>query len=269
MRVTSCGISYLNRRTSPNEIIIDETLSDSLLGLAEDDIEGSDVEFELTDEVDDLTFDIIEEDTVDLQLESSLDGGFTGESADADAIIELDINGSLGLDQEDSNDLDFSFDMEEEDSQETAPEVAHNLQADLEETEFYIQQGLYAEAKKLCNDILVYDPDSAECRQKLEEIEALLSREKEQSVVVMKTPSSSSSSDDSVDIDFDLDSLRPDEAAEKKIFKTDVDEQIAADDMESHYNLGIAYREMGLLDDAISEFEKAEKEPSRYVDCQI
>ena len=38
--------------------------------------------------------------------------------------------------------------------------------------------------------------------------------------------------------------------------------------MESHYNLGIAYREMGLLDDAISEFEKAEKEPSRYVDCQ-
>lgn len=253
----------------PDEIIIDETLSDSLLGLAEDDIEGSDVELELTDEVDDLTFDIIEEDTVDLQLESSLDGGFTGESADADAIIELDINGSLGLDQEDSNDLDFSFDMEEEDSQETAPEVAHNLQADLEETEFYIQQGLYAEAKKLCNDILVYDPDSAECRQKLEEIEALLSREKEQSVVVMKTPSSSSSSDDSVDIDFDLDSLRPDEAAEKKIFKTDVDEQIAADDMESHYNLGIAYREMGLLDDAISEFEKAEKEPSRYVDCQI
>ncbi len=250
----------------PDEIIIDETLSDSLLGLAEDDIEVSDAELELTDEVDDLTFDIVEEDTVDLQLESSLDGGFTEESADADAIIELDINGSLVLDQEIRNDLDFSFDLEEEDSQEVVPEVAHNLQADLEEAEFYIQQGLYAEAKKLCNDILAYDPDSAECRQKLEEIEALLSREKEQSVVVMKT---SSPFDDSVDSDFDLDSLRPDEAAEKKIFKTDVDEQIAADDMESHYNLGIAYREMGLLDDAISEFEKAEKEPSRYVDCQI
>jgi tetratricopeptide (TPR) repeat protein len=70
------------------------------------------------------------------------------------------------------------------------------------------------------------------------------------------------------DFDFDLDSLQTDEAVEKKIFKTDVDEQIAADDMESHYNLGIAYREMGLLDDAISEFEKAEREPARYVDCQ-
>ena len=252
----------------PDEIIIDETLSDSLLGLAEEDVEGSDVEFELTDEVDDLSFDIVEDETVDLQLESSLDGGFTGESADADAIIELDIDDGLDLVQENSNDLEFSFDLEEEDSEKSAPAAAHNLQADLEETEFYIQQGLYAEAEKLCHDILGYEPDSAECRQKLEEIEALLSREKEQSVVVMK-PSASSLFDNTADIDFDLDSLQPDEAAEKKIFKTDVDEQIAADDMESHYNLGIAYREMGLLDDAISEFEKAEKEPSRYVDCQI
>jgi len=55
----------------------------------------------------------------------------------------------------------------------------------------------------------------------------------------------------------------------QKIFRTDVDEQIAADDMESHYNLGIAYREMGLLDDAISEFDKATKDPARFVDCQL
>ena len=74
--------------------------------------------------------------------------------------------------------------------------------------------------------------------------------------------------DSDVNFDFALDSLQADKTAEKKIFKTDVDEQIAADDLESHYNLGIAYREMGLLDDAISEFEKAEKEPARYVDCQ-
>ena len=70
------------------------------------------------------------------------------------------------------------------------------------------------------------------------------------------------------DFDFGLDALQPDKNSAEKVFKTDVDEQIAADDLESHYNLGIAYREMGLLDDAISEFEKAEKEPARYVDCQ-
>ena len=253
----------------PEEMVIGETLSDSLLGSAEEDIADSDFDFESSDEVDNLTFDIVEDETVDLQLESSLDGGFSGESADSDAIIELNINDNLGLGQADSNDLEFSFDLEE-DSEESVPAVEHNLQGDLEEAEFYIQQGLYAEAEKLCHDILAYDPDSVECRQKLEEIGALLNREQKQAAVD-KTASAAGSLSDSftaVDFDFGLDSLQPDEEAGKKIFKTDVDEQIAADDMESHYNLGIAYREMGLLDDAISEFEKAETEPARYVDCQ-
>jgi tetratricopeptide (TPR) repeat protein len=104
----------------------------------------------------------------------------------------------------------------------------------------------------------------------LEEIEALLNQDQVSPTVEPKSSSLSLVFDglSDSDFDFDLDSLQADEAVEKKIFKTDVDEQIAADDMESHYNLGIAYREMGLLDDAISEFEKAEREPARYVDCQ-
>ena len=41
------------------------------------------------------------------------------------------------------------------------------------------------------------------------------------------------------------------------------------EDLETHYNLGIAYREMGLLDDAIGEFQKVAKavqdgQPFRY-----
>ena len=31
------------------------------------------------------------------------------------------------------------------------------------------------------------------------------------------------------------------------------------EDLETHYNLGIAYREMGLLDEAIGEFQKVAK----------
>lgn len=258
------------REDEPDEPIIGETLSDSLLGSAAEDIAISGIDLDVTDETDDLTFDIVEDEVLDLQLESSLDGGFSAESVDADAIIELDIGDSLDLGQNKSTDLEFSFDLEEEKPTDSPPAVENNLQADLEEAEFYLQQGLYAEAEKLCRDILAYDPDSAECRQKLEEIEALLNREQEQPTVAKSTQDVNPLSESFADIDFDfgLDSLQPDEAAEKKIFKTDVDEQIAADDMESHYNLGIAYREMGLLDDAISEFEKAEKEPSRYVDCQ-
>ena len=258
------------QQDEPEEMISDETLSDSLLGSAEEDIAGSDFDLEMTDESDDLIFDIVEDESVDLQLESSLDSGFSGDIAVSDAIIELDIDDSLGFDHVKNEDLGFSFDLEDEDTEESVPAVEHNLQADLEEAEFYVQQGLYLEAEKLCQAILAYDPDSTECLQKLEEIEALLQREKEQSTVATAASSTSPLSESSTDIDFDsnLDIFNTDKAIEKKIFKTDVDEQIAADDLESHYNLGIAYREMGLLDDAISEFEKAAIEPARYADCQ-
>jgi len=258
------------RDETADEILIDETLSDSLLGIADEDISDSVVDLELTDENSDLSFDIVEEDSIDLELEQSLDSNSTDAIAETDSIIELDIDDSLDLVQAKDDDLELSFDLGDDNSETVPPAVEHNLQADLEEAEFYIQQGLYIEAEKLCRDILVYDSGSIECAQKLEEIEALLNQDQVTPTVEPKSSSLSPVFDglSDSDFDFDLDSLQADEAVEKKIFKTDVDEQIAADDMESHYNLGIAYREMGLLDDAISEFEKAEREPARYVDCQ-
>jgi len=39
-------------------------------------------------------------------------------------------------------------------------------------------------------------------------------------------------------------------------FRTELGEQKEDEDLETHYNLGIAYREMGLLEEAISEFQK-------------
>src|SRR5206468_8091696 len=36
---------------------------------------------------------------------------------------------------------------------------------------------------------------------------------------------------------------------------------------DTHFNLGIAYREMGLLDEAIGEFQLASKSPSLLVSC--
>jgi tetratricopeptide (TPR) repeat protein len=40
-------------------------------------------------------------------------------------------------------------------------------------------------------------------------------------------------------------------------FKEGVARSLGEDDYESHYDLGVAYKEMGLLDDAIAEFQKA------------
>ncbi len=44
-------------------------------------------------------------------------------------------------------------------------------------------------------------------------------------------------------------------------FKRGIDENIDADDYQAHYDLGVAFKEMGLLDEAISEFQKALRAP--------
>ncbi|MCB1041528.1 MAG: tetratricopeptide repeat protein [Acidobacteria bacterium] len=50
-------------------------------------------------------------------------------------------------------------------------------------------------------------------------------------------------------------------------FKKGVAEQIDEDDFETHYDLGIAYKEMGLLEESISEFRKAQGDKKRFMEC--
>ncbi|MFI5214304.1 MAG: tetratricopeptide repeat protein, partial [Gemmatimonadales bacterium] len=44
-------------------------------------------------------------------------------------------------------------------------------------------------------------------------------------------------------------------------FKKGIDANVAEEDFQSHYDLGVAYKEMGLLDEAIAEFQKALRAP--------
>jgi pilus assembly protein FimV len=50
-------------------------------------------------------------------------------------------------------------------------------------------------------------------------------------------------------------------------FKKGVAESLSPEDYDTHFNLGIAYREMGLLDEAIGEFQLAAKHPTYLLDC--
>jgi pilus assembly protein FimV len=50
-------------------------------------------------------------------------------------------------------------------------------------------------------------------------------------------------------------------------FKKGVSEHLSPTDYDTHFNLGIAYREMGLLDEAIGEFQIAAKDPRHLVLC--
>ena len=52
-----------------------------------------------------------------------------------------------------------------------------------------------------------------------------------------------------------------------KAFRQKVDQQVEEGDYETRYNLGIAYKEMGLLDEAIGEFQYASRDPGLFLEC--
>lgn len=64
-------------------------------------------------------------------------------------------------------------------------------------------------------------------------------------------------------------SLAPQEQSLEEIiegFKQGVAEHLSPEDYDTHFNLGIAYREMGLLDEAIGEFQLSSKDARYLVD---
>lgn len=48
-------------------------------------------------------------------------------------------------------------------------------------------------------------------------------------------------------------------------FKRGLEKELGDEDSETHYNLGIAYKEMGLVDDAIKEFQTSRADPARFI----
>lgn len=48
-------------------------------------------------------------------------------------------------------------------------------------------------------------------------------------------------------------------------FKKGLEKELGDEDSETHYNLGIAYKEMGLTDDAIKEFQTSRNDPKRFM----
>jgi tetratricopeptide (TPR) repeat protein len=62
------------------------------------------------------------------------------------------------------------------------------------------------------------------------------------------------------DLDVDLSELL-------SAFQAGVREQVEADDASSHYDLGMTYRQMSLLDEAVAEFRLAARDPAFSIKC--
>jgi tetratricopeptide (TPR) repeat protein len=152
------------------------------------------------------------------------------------------------------------------------------IKEDMEEADFYIQQGLYEDARNICSRILEFHPENEETLSKLRTIDISA-----QTILPAPVPPHAESAVESFfDLAAELDGEEFEtlttpsgmREAEKfgfedifSEFKKGVDTQLEKEDTETHYNLGIAYKEMGLLDDAIREFRIASADHKIEFDC--
>ena len=171
--------------------------------------------------------------------------------------------------------------------------VGAELEEALEEADFFASRGLYDDARTILEEQLARLPKHRLILERMAEIEAQ-ERSAQGGSGTREKPRNSPSQPTEVDRSFDIaESLgaierdRPSApggggaapafaSGAKQIdveevfakFKEGVAKQISVDDAQSHYDLGGAYKEMGLLDDAIREFETAGRDPKRECVCQ-
>ena len=137
---------------------------------------------------------------------------------------------------------------------------------ELIEADFYIQQGLINEARKLLTKTHDQFPEDIEISQKLSSLNEIPEEEAPSELAdeIQKEPLTPEGeileAEDFQEIALDSDVL--DIFTE---FKKGLEKELEEEDHETHYNLGIAYKEMGLLDDAIREFQTARKNQKRFV----
>ncbi|MFW5876925.1 MAG: tetratricopeptide repeat protein [Myxococcota bacterium] len=138
----------------------------------------------------------------------------------------------------------------------------------LDEADFFIQQGMYDEARSSLQDALEEHPNHPLLVDKLADIdEAATTGADDQAAASQEGPDQS----------FELAERLAEElgesteSSEEQIdvetvfaqFKKGVAETVGEDDTDTHFDLGIAYKEMGLVDDAIGEFQVCTTDPDR------
>ncbi|WP_257459852.1 tetratricopeptide repeat protein [Archangium lipolyticum] len=167
-----------------------------------------------------------------------------------------------------------------------------------DEASFFIDQGLFEEAREIIETVMIAFPGHARATELMERLEALESggapaAQEESEADAVSVPAvpalgESPAERDAFDLaaelagEFgDLGGDQPAAPAAEEDFQYSVEEVFAEfkkglakvvkpEDVDTHYDLGIAYREMGLIDDALHEFTVAREGcmgKKREVDC--
>lgn len=178
---------------------------------------------------------------------------------------DLDLDGiEFGLDEEPAPDTDSDPERgwDEVEVSDTPVRTTANVSGELEEAEFYFQQGLLEEAASKCRFLLEQPGGCPEAQELLDRIAGTPESLAPSQGGATGADSSATGALQGLE---DRERSRLDGSFSE--FKKGLENQVSAEDTETHYNLGIAYKEMGLLDDAISQFDKVMVDPQRRIDC--
>lgn len=140
---------------------------------------------------------------------------------------------------------------------------------DVAEAEFYFRQGLKDDALRIYHKLLKLFPDNRDFLSKVSSLEGALpesvpaeervaegTAEMHPAELTPPETVEAHAIEEVVEPQFDTDVLDIFEE-----FKKGLEKELEAEDSETHYNLGIAYKEMGLIDDAIKEFQTSRSDP--------
>lgn len=164
----------------------------------------------------------------------------------------------------------------------SAPPEEEPAQEECDEASFFIEQGLWSEAREIVETILVAYPGHVRATELLGRIDA------GENPAAAPAPESSSGGEDAFDLAAELAGELDDLGAgvgaaapggdEFQVsveqvfadFKKGLEKVVKPEDVDTHYDLGIAYKEMGLIDDALGEFVIARKGcvgKKKEIDC--
>jgi tetratricopeptide (TPR) repeat protein len=161
------------------------------------------------------------------------------------------------------------------------PRAASSLEDDLDEVDFYVGQDMLVEAADLLRSLLTRHPGHPLITAKLRDVEghggggvpeyAPPDEEVDDDQVV-----AASGGTQNIDID-EIEELEPDDLLEDEAAKSKktrkpavvLEKPIDDGDAETHYDLGLAYKEMGLWDEAVKAFEKLSGNSARVVQCKL
>ncbi|MDC0678547.1 tetratricopeptide repeat protein [Sorangium atrum] len=165
----------------------------------------------------------------------------------------------------------------------------------LEEVEFFAQHGMFDEARNILEEQLARLPNHPLLMERLREVTELASdargvvraaTDNESGTRAVPRGSERPDEDRAFDIAESLKMIDELEVVPGSVtgvqddprqisvesvfeqFKAGVAAQISESDASTHYDLGVAYKEMGLYADAIGEFELAARDPGRECVCQ-